>query len=48
MSTDQPVDPASALAMVRAGLSFLATSDPAELPTAVQVEVLTTSGPRPG
>ena len=42
MSTDQPLDPAGALAMVQAGLSFLATSEAAELPTAVQAEVLTT------
>jgi hypothetical protein len=41
MGTDQPMDPASALAMVQAGLSFLATSEAVELPTAVQAEVLT-------
>src|SRR6202012_468235 len=41
MSTDRPLTSADALAMVRAGLTFLATADPSAMPTAVQAEVLT-------
>src|SRR6201992_3886224 len=41
MSTDQPLDPAGALAMVQAGLSFLVASEPGDLPTSVQAEGLT-------
>jgi hypothetical protein len=37
----QPLDAADALAMAQAGLSFLATGEAAELPTALQAEVLT-------
>jgi uncharacterized protein DUF222 len=37
----QPLDTAEALAMAQAGLSFLATCEAAELPSAVQAEVLT-------
>ena len=37
----QPLNAAEALAMTQAGLSFLATGEAAELPTALQAEVLT-------
>src|ERR1700743_904735 len=41
MGTDRPLAAADSLAMVQAGLTFLATSDPSTMPTAVQAEVLT-------
>jgi hypothetical protein len=41
MSTDRPLAVPDALAMVQAGLTFLATSDPSAMPTEVQAEVLT-------
>ena len=41
MGTDRPLAVADALAMVRAGLTFLASSDPSALSTEVQAEVLT-------
>ncbi len=39
--SSQPLNAAEALAMTQAGLSFLATGEAAELPTALQAEVLT-------